>query len=81
MNKKTVYYSQTLQHSQQGITTGDSKRYGSCFWEYKVIENEKIVFWQTTTIRNKSFLVAVELILKYNTGVHKIINELKRNLR
>jgi len=66
--------------SQQGITTGDSKRYGSCFWEYDVVDNEKIVFWQTTTSETNYFS-GRELVLKYNTDVHKITNEPAATLR
>jgi len=69
-----------IANSQQGITTGDSKRYGSCFWEYEVIDNDKIIYWQTTTSATM-YYSGRELVLKYNTDLHRITNEPAATLR
>ena len=66
--------------SQQGITTGDSKRYGSCFWEYKNIDNKSVVYWQSTTSETTLF-AGRELVLKFNTAEHNLQIESGATLR
>jgi len=66
--------------SQQGITTGDTKRYGPCFWEYKSIDNSGVVFWQTTTSETGPYH-GRELVLKFNSGIHNITSEPAATLR
>lgn len=66
--------------SQQGITTGDSKRYGAFFWEYSFIDNSSIVYWQSTTSEMGLFK-GRSLVLKWDTDGHKIISEPAATLR
>jgi hypothetical protein len=77
--KKGTLFS-TIACSQQGITTGDVKRYGSCFWEYGRIDNKDIIYWQTTT-SDTNLYSGRELILKYNTNFHKLTADPAATLR
>lgn len=49
--------------AQQGITTGDLRRFGRCFWELTEFSEWK--FWQGTTVQTK-FFGGREMILRWS---------------
>jgi len=52
--------------SQQGITTGDLKRFGLLYWELSKIDHSQYRFWQSTT-KNTEHFKGRELVVKWNT--------------
>jgi hypothetical protein len=66
--------------SQQGITTGDSKRYGAFFWEIIYSKNDKIVFWQSTTSETLHY-GGKSQILKFDLTYFDLKNEPGATLR
>ncbi len=51
--------------SQQGITTGDLKRFGLLYWELPIVDYSQYRLWQSTTKSIKHFH-GRELVVKWN---------------
>lgn len=53
--------------SQQGITTGDLKRFGLLYWELSKIDSSQYMYWQSTTSKIAHFQ-GRELVVKWNVN-------------
>jgi hypothetical protein len=62
---ESVSFLSEVATSQQGITTGDLKRFGLFFWELSKVNSSQYRFWQSTT-ENIQHFHGRELIVKWN---------------
>jgi hypothetical protein len=76
----SLNYLSEIAISQQGITTGDLKRFGLLYWELPKIEFGKYRFWQSTT-KEIAYFQGRELVIKWDAQGCSIENVRGATLR